>query len=305
MRILIFGKDGQLGHALCREWAAGATGDEIVSHGRGDTDLADPDALARTLESVAPDCIINAAAYTAVDRAEEEPELALRINAEAVAELGRYARRAKIGLIHVSTDYVFDGTASRPYRETDATAPVNHYGHSKRKGEELLREIDAPAIVLRTAWVYSLQHPSFVAKMLGLAKTHETLQVVSDQIGSPTWCVSLARGIVAVSDWLRPAPHTRAHEARGVYHLAGDGAVSRHELVEAIVKIGGETRALITTQVLPVSSDTFPTPAQRPVYTALDCSLAKQRFGVRLPAWRDSLAEALATQEPCCAMPLG
>ncbi len=297
MRTLIFGKDGQLGHALLGECATGAQRLDVVAHGRGDTDLSVPGAVTETLEAVAPKLIVNAAAYTAVDRAEEEVQLAQRINADAVAEMGRYAARAGAVLLHVSTDYVFDGASDRPYREDDATGPLNCYGQSKLDGERYLLEQEAPALILRTAWVYSLQRESFVRTMIRLAKKHRTLQVVSDQIGSPTWSVALARAIVSLVAELGPDPFARVESARGIYHLAGTGFVSRHGLVEAMLQIGSRDHAFATAEVKPVTSERFPTPARRPRYTAMDCTLAAETFHVSLPGWKESLAEALATQE--------
>lgn len=298
MRTLIFGKDGQLGHALLGECATGAPHLDVVAHGRGDTDLSVPGAVTDTLEAVVPKLIVNAAAYTAVDRAEEEPQLAQRVNADAVAEMGRYAARAGVALIHVSTDYVFDGASDQPYREDDATGPLNRYGQSKLDGERYLLEQEAPALILRTAWVYSLQRESFVRTMIRLAKKHRRLQVVSDQVGSPTWSVALARGIVSLVAELGPDPYARVARTRGIYHLAGTGCVSRHGLVEAMLQIGKRDHAFVTTEVQPVTSERFPTPAPRPRYTAMDCHLAADRFRIRLPEWHESLAEALATQEP-------
>jgi len=298
MRTLIFGKDGQLGHALLGECASGAPHLDVVAHGRDDTDLSVPGAVTDTLDAVEPKLILNAAAYTAVDRAEEEPQLAQRVNADAVAEMGRYAARSKAALLHVSTDYVFDGSSERPYREDDATGPLNRYGKSKLDGERYLLEQEAPALILRTAWVYSLQRESFVRTMMRLAKKHPTLQVVSDQVGSPTWSVALARAIVSLVAELGPDPFARVARTRGIYHLAGSGRVSRLGLVEAMLQIGSQDHSFVTTKVQPVTSEHFPTPAPRPLYTAMDCGLAAERFQVRLPGWQESLAEALATQEP-------
>lgn len=291
MKVLVLGASGQLGHELAGPIGCFA---DVVTANHADVDFADSDAISKVVASVAPDVIVNAAAYTNVDQAEKEPDLAYKINRDAVAQLGTLARDRRIGLVHVSTDFVFDGRATQPYTESDATGPLNVYGASKLAGEEALRELDAPAISLRTAWVYSLRRKSFVRTMLQLAQKHPKLQVVSDQVGNPTWCRDLAQAIALLLYRVREAPCEELFEARGVYHLAASGQASRFDLVAAALELYPEPDRIRTTELVRCGSETFPLPAERPLFTALDCGLAAERFNIRLPDWRDALTRALA-----------
>ena len=295
MKVLLFGASGQVGHELAGPLACFA---EVVTANHADVDLTDPAAITKAVSAAAPDVIVNAAAYTNVDQAEQEQDLAFQINRDAVALLGTLARDRRIGLVHISTDFVFDGRATQAYAEQDATAPLNVYGASKLAGEAALLELDAPAISLRTAWIYSLRRKSFVRTMLQLAQKHEKLQVVSDQVGNPTWCRDLAQAIALLLYRCRKAPFDELFEARGVYHLAASGQASRFDLVAAALELYPEPDQIRTKELLPCGSDTFPLPAERPLFTALDCSLAAQRFDVRLPDWRDALRRALADISP-------
>jgi dTDP-4-dehydrorhamnose reductase len=291
MKVLLFGAAGQVGHELAGPLACFA---EVVTANHADVDFTDPAAIGKAVRDVAPDVIVNAAAYTNVDQAEKEPEVAYQINRDAVAQLGTLARDGKMGLVHISTDFVFDGHASEAYTEEDATAPLNVYGASKLEGEQALLDLNAPAVSLRTAWIYSLRRKSFVRTMLQLAQKHERLQVVSDQVGNPTWCRDLAHGIALLLYRCRKAPHDELMAARGVYHLAARGQASRYELVQGLLELYPTPADIRTTELAPCGSDTFPLPAERPLYTALDCTLAAERFDIRLPDWRDALRRALA-----------
>jgi dTDP-4-dehydrorhamnose reductase len=195
--------------------------------------------------------------------------------------------------VHLSTDYVFDGRAVRPYREEDAPCPLGVYGRSKLAGEHALGAIEAPAVVLRTAWLYSLRRPSFVSTILRLGAARSELRVVDDQLGSPTFCRDLA-AVLAL--WLRqlgPQPADAIDALRGVYHLAGDGVASRHELATAAVALHPRREALAVRRIVPIASADFRQRAPRPRYGALDCGLFAARFGLRLPPWREALARAL------------
>ena len=291
MKVLLLGAAGQLGHELAGPIACFA---EVVAADQAEFDLRDEAAVAKAVERAAPDVIVNAAAYTNVDQAEQEKDLAFQVNRDAVAQLGALARDRRIGLVHVSTDFVFDGKASQAYTEQDATAPLNVYGASKLAGEQVLLDLDAPAVTLRTAWVYSLRCKSFVRTMLQLAQKHEKLQVVSDQVGNPTWCRDLAQAIALLLYRCRKAPFDELHAARGVYHLTGSGQASRFDLVQAALELYPKPDEIRTKTLLPCGTDTFPLPAERPLFTALDCSLAAERFEIRLPDWRDALRRALA-----------
>jgi dTDP-4-dehydrorhamnose reductase len=291
VKILLLGQDGQVGHELARQLPT--LGGEIVPLGRDAIDLADLARLRDVVRSVAPRLIINTVAYNAVDQAEAEPDAAIRVNAEAVGLLGELARDLGGALIHYSTDFVFDGAKGAPYVEEDATHPLSAYGRSKRAGELALEALGAPALVLRTAWVYSLRRKSFVSMIQSLARDREEIQVVTDQVGSPTWCRDLARATVDVVRALGPDPAARAEETRGIYHAAGEGQASRFELAEAILALDPGRAEHRVRRLVPVTSDAFPTPAARPAFAPLDGSKLHRVFGVRLAPWRDALAEAL------------
>jgi dTDP-4-dehydrorhamnose reductase len=284
VKILLLGKDGQVGHELARLLPALG---EVVALGKDEADFTDLARLRETVRRAAPALIVNAVAYNAVDKAESEPEAALRINAEAVGVLGELARELRGALIHYSTDFVFDGAKGAPYVEEDLTHPLSAYGRSKRAGEIALEDLGAPALVLRTAWVYSLRRKSFVSMMLSFARQKEELSVVTDQVGNPTWCRDLAR---ATSDLVRALgadPHARALETRGIYHAAGVGYCSRFELAEAALELDPRRSEQTVRRLVAVSSAAFPAPAARPKLHRV--------FGVSLKPWREALAEALTS----------
>jgi dTDP-4-dehydrorhamnose reductase len=247
--------------------------------------------LKAALERIGPRLVVNGTAYNEVDKAESDVEGAQRLNAEAVGIMGDYAAARGAALIHYSTDFVFDGRTATPYVETDAPNPLSAYGRSKLAGEKAVA--GAPAIVLRTAWVYSLRRKSFVSAILKLARERDELSVVSDQVGNPTWCRDLARATARIVDRLSADPHALAHEHRGVYHAAGLGHCSRYELATAVLELDPGKEQHRAKRVLPVTADEFPAPAARPAYAPLDCGKLEQRFGVSLLPWKDALREAL------------
>jgi dTDP-4-dehydrorhamnose reductase len=289
MRILLLGARGQVGYELAGALASFA---ELAISSRADTTLDEGGAKA-LVEQARPDVIVNATAYTDVDGAEREPEVAHAVNARLVAALGESAKRRKIALIHISTDFVFDGEKGAPYVETDAPLPLGEYGRSKLAGERLLTEMDAPAVVLRTAWVYSLRRKSYVTTMLRLAREKEELGVVTDQIGSPTFCRDLAHGIALILYGVRAHAADAIREARGIYHLAGTGSVSRYDWTRAILELDPRAAEHRVKTLRPIVAADFPLPARRPRATPLDSSKAFAQWGVRLPPWRDALARAL------------
>src|SRR5258708_18989990 len=246
------------------------------------SDVADVDAVRALVRARGPDVIVTASAYTDVDRAEQEPAVAHVVNARLVGMLGEEAERMRAGLIHFSTDFVFDGEKKSPYTEADVPRPLGEYARSKLAGEKALLDLDAPAIVFRTAWVYSLRRKSFVTTMLRLARERDTLEGVTDQVGSPTYCRDLAK---AVSDILRAmesdAPEA-IHASRGIYHLAGGGSVSRFDFARAIFELDPKKSEHKVKSVIPIRTEDFPLPAQRPLRTPLDCAKARARFGVAL-----------------------
>jgi dTDP-4-dehydrorhamnose reductase len=284
-RILLFGKDGQLGRALAPLLSARG---ELVALGRAEADFADPDAVKTAVRDSQPKLIVNAAAYTAVDKAESEPELAMRVNAWSVGVLGEAAAEVGARLVHYSTDYVFDGTKAAPYVEEDAPHPLNVYGESKLAGENALLDSGAQALVLRTSWVYAAAGKNFVQSMLRIGRERSAggnssaeLRIVDDQVGAPTSAEDVAAATVAILD--------KWQGERGVYHLTAAGAVSWAGFAREIFAQAG-----MAVQVVPIASAEYPTAARRPRNSRLDCAEVAREFGVRLPAWQNGLRRVLA-----------
>lgn len=285
-RILLIGGAGQLGWELNRTLAP--LGQLIVTRRDGDPalDLADADAICRTVEAVRPRCIVNAAAYTAVDRAEQDPQ-AERINAVAPGVLAEQAKRCGAVLVHFSTDYVFSGKDDRPHEEDDPTAPCGVYGATKLAGERAVREVDGPHLVLRTSWVYGLRGRNFLLTLLRAAREREELRVVDDQRGSPNWSRLLAEATALL---LARAEPTLA-SCRALYHLSGAGETSWYGFARAIFE---ECRELSTgiapdPRIVPISTQEFGAPAPRPAYSTLSARRLVAEFGIRLPHWREAL----------------
>ncbi|HJT98835.1 MAG TPA: dTDP-4-dehydrorhamnose reductase, partial [Rhodanobacteraceae bacterium] len=293
MKILVLGANGQVGFELMR--ALAPAGDLVGAtreggEGKAAVDLADAASLAALLDAARADLIVNAGAYTAVDRAEDEPQLADRVNHRAVAEIGAWAARHGAGVVHYSTDYVFDGTMARPYREDDPTAPLGVYGRTKLGGENALRESGAHHLILRTAWVYAARGRNFLLMMLRLAGERDTLRVVDDQIGAPTSARLIADTTATVlARWL-PAIETRDRRFDGIHHLAARGRCSWHAFAEAILS-GAADRGLIarTPRIEPIATRDYPTRARRPAWSVLDCERLETAFGLQLPDWRAGL----------------
>lgn len=296
MRILIVGREGQLAWELRRTLACLG---EVVALGRGSIpalDLAVPSSVQAAVRALAPDLLVNAAAYTAVDRAEKEPELAWRVNAEGPSALAAEAKRLGIGLIHYSTDYVFAGSSSRPYREDDPTDPQNAYGLSKLAGEEAICASGVPHLILRTAWVYGARGHNFLKTMLRLLAERELVRVVDDQIGTPTWSRMIAEATALLVFQSLRGGRINLDDVSGVYHLACGGRTSWYGFACAIreraMKLGLLTPA--AGRLEPIPTGDYPTPARRPAYSVLDSSRLYQRFGIVPPDWRDTLDLCLA-----------
>jgi dTDP-4-dehydrorhamnose reductase len=292
-RILLLGADGQLGTELRRSLAA--PGGELVAATLSGTlggaacetaDFSQPDTLPALLERVAPDIVVNAAAYTAVDRAEQEVELVFRINAEAPDVLAAACAARGAAFVHYSTDYVFDGQGTRPYREDDATAPLGVYGASKLAGEVAVRTSGARHLIFRTAWVYAAHSHNFMRTMLRLGAERDALRVVADQVGTPTPAALLA-DVTARALRAGAAPS-------GLWHLTPTGQTSWHGFAEAILE-GAVARGLLprAPRVEAIATADYPTPAARPAYSVLDCGALQRDFGIALPDWRDGLAATL------------
>ncbi|MFN3308946.1 MAG: dTDP-4-dehydrorhamnose reductase [Anaerolineales bacterium] len=289
MKILLLGKNGQLGWELQR--CLQPLG-EIVALDVPEIDLRKPDSICPLIREIKPNVLVNATAYTAVDRAESEAELAVQINAEAPRVMAEECAAQKCVFIHYSTDYVFDGTKGSPYTEADRPNPLNQYGRSKWLGEQAIQAVDGLYLIFRTAWVYSLRGESFVRKVLQWSRQQETLRVVDDQISNPTWARMLAETTA-----LLLARQTLAGlaERKGLYHLAGNGYCSRYEWAKAILEFDPDPQQRLTRQIQPAKSAEFPTPAQRPLFSALSCERFAATFDLRLPAWKEALKLALIT----------
>ncbi len=306
MTILLLGANGQLGMELRRALVplgrlVPATRDGVLADGSAclAADLADHASLQAALAAAAPDTVVNAAAYTAVDRAEDEPALADRINHEAVGEIGRWAAAHGARVLHYSTDYVFDGGAPRPCREDDPAAPVSVYGRSKLAGEAALRASGAAHLIVRTAWVYAAHGHNFLHTMLRLARERDELRVVDDQVGAPTPAPWIAQASAAMlAQWQDGA----AGAGPGIVHLVAAGQCSWHEFAQAIVD-GAFARGLLARRphVTAVSTAQFPTRARRPAWSVLDTSRLRDCFGLQLPDWReglDAVLDAMARDAP-------
>lgn len=283
MRIAVTGKQGQVVTSLIERGAGKA---EIIPVGRPELDLSDPASVARALEALRPDVIVNAAAYTLVDKAEQEQETAFEVNAAGAAAVAAAAAALGAPLIHISTDYVFDGALDRPYREDDATGPTGVYGRSKLEGEQRVAANCANHAILRTAWVYSPFGANFVKTMLRLGETRPELGVVADQRGNPTSALDIADGVLAVAARLKT---DSAPELRGVFHMTGGSEASWADFAEEIFALAhGQGRAPVS--VKRITTADYPTPAKRPANSRLDCSKLRRLHGVALPDWRPSLA---------------
>jgi dTDP-4-dehydrorhamnose reductase len=288
MRILVTGGAGQVGWELRRTLAAFG---DVVAPARDALDIASADSILSCLRAVNPDLIVNAAAYTAVDKAESEPDLAMKINGDAPRIFAEEAARRKIALIHFSTDYVFDGRKVEPYRENDATAPANVYGRSKLAGEQGVAGAGDAHLIFRTSWIYAPRGRNFLLTMLKLGKERKELKVVDDQIGAPTSarlvaqatanvvCQSLSGGTLDIE---------RFREAGGLYHLTAAGRASWYEFAQAI--LAGRPDSA---RVLPIPATAYPTPARRPQNSVLDNDKLARQFGFRLPDWKTGLALCL------------
>jgi dTDP-4-dehydrorhamnose reductase len=278
--ILLLGATGQIGHELHEPLTAlGA----VRAPGRDEVDLTAPDTIRQTVRTVAPDIVVNAAAYTAVDEAEAEPERAAAINAQAPRILVEEAARVDALLVHYSTDYVFDGTKTEPYLEADPPNPLNVYGRTKWHGEQAVQEAEARSLILRTSWVYSHRRSNFLRSMLHLADEHERLTVVDDQIGTPTWAGWIAGATISILE--REANRDSRRARNDLYHLASGGQTSWYGFARAIFAQFGRDDVTVE----PIPSDEYPTEAPRPAYTVLNSDAARQAFNLEIPTWGEQL----------------
>ncbi len=291
MRVAVTGSKGQVATSLLERAGPKL---EVIAVGRPEFDLTDRTAVLAGLEAARPEVIVNAAAYTAVDKAEAEEALALRVNAEGAGHVAEAAARLGVPLLHLSTDYVFDGALDRPYREDDPTGPSGAYGRSKLAGEKLVSARCQHSVILRTAWVYSPFGANFVRTMLRLNETRDEVGVVSDQRGNPTSALDIADSLIAIAARVKD---DRSPALRGIFHMTGSGEGTWADFAETVFR-EAEARGRRSTRVKRISTADYPTPARRPANSRLDNEKLARVYGFRLPDWRRSV-------EDCCARLLG
>ena len=287
MRVLLTGSSGQVGWELSNR--GGKEGFEVLALNRSDLDITDPDSVRKAVNSSGASLVVNAAGYTGVDQAESEPKLAFAVNRDGAAYLASACEKAGIPLVHISTDYVFDGQKQGSYLETDSVSPLGVYGKSKAAGEVAVREHLPEHVIIRTSWVYGIRGHNFVKTMLRLGREREVIQVVADQYGCPTCAADLAETILKIS-----ARFLQGGQVQwGTYHYCGKGVTTWHGFAEEIFRVASEYESLKVQMVEPISTAEYPTPTQRPVNSTLDCSLLEKTFGIHPQPWAESLARML------------
>lgn len=294
MKILLIGSNGQVGYELQRSLACLG---KLISLDRKQLDLSNCDNVRAKIAEIGPDVIVNAAAYTAVDKAESEQELALKINAESVGVMAVEAKRLNSLLIHYSTDYVFAGNRQHPWQENDALGPINHYGVSKLKGELAIQASGCNYLILRTSWVYGARGQNFLLTMMRLARDREALSVVADQIGAPTWSRHIADATAQIIAQYKSSNSQLADywlSRSGIYHLAASGDGSWYDFARAIFQSMAEQGENVAVLSKTITAD-YPTPAQRPLFSCLNTDKLANTFSIRLPDWRESLSLVMAS----------
>jgi dTDP-4-dehydrorhamnose reductase len=282
--IVVTGKNGQLGWEMLQLVEHFNKSFDFLFTGRENLDLSKPETIAPFFEKNQPDYFVNCAAYTAVDKAEQENELAYKTNAESVGLIAQYCSKIHAKLITISTDYVFDGNGVIPYSTETKTSPINYYGYSKWMGEQLALSNCAETIVIRTSWVYSAHGNNFVKTMLRLMNDRRELNVVSDQIGSPTYAADLALTIIKIIESIELG---NAHY--GIFHYSNSGVISWFDFATAIAKEGGKN-----CMVHPIPSSAYPTPAKRPAYSVMECSKLVKDYGIELKPWEEGLKKCFS-----------
>lgn len=289
MKILLTGKNGQVGWELQRTLP---TLGDVIAVDRQGMDLANPDSIRNAIRATRPDLIVNAAAYTAVDKAESEPELAMAINGIAPGIMAEEAKRLGAAMIHYSTDYVFDGTKASPYTEEDAPNPLNVYGKTKLAGEQAVQAAGIPHLIFRTSWVYGLRGKNFLLTILRLAQERDELKIVDDQVGAPTWSRMIAEATAQIlAQRLMPIAHNplRIAEVSGLYHLTSAGQTSWHGFARAILGHPGLAAIKPLPRLVAIPGSDYPLPAPRPSNSGLNNKKMQQIFGLALPAWDAAL----------------
>lgn len=293
MKILITGSEGQLGWELLRQ--AGSYNIETVGLDLPELDITVESGIANAFKKHKPDILVNASAYTNVDGAEADGETCFAVNVNGAQKLASSCKSAKITMIHISTDYVFDGRNKIPYTENDPVSPVNVYGRSKAESETGVRNILEKHIIFRTSWLYGVHGHNFVKTILMLGKEKEVIGVVSDQFGSPTSAADLAETILEIASRIM----NKYEIAYGTYHYCGEGITSWHGFAEKIIETAKQYSSLTTTHVKPLTTGDYSTKAKRPAFSALDCSLIKQKFGIVPKVWQKSLEEVIGRIFSC------
>jgi dTDP-4-dehydrorhamnose reductase len=291
MKILLLGNSGQLGWELNRTLL---TLGDLVAMDYPHIDMADPDSIRAIVRQHEPDIIVNPTAYTDVDKAESQPELALAINGTGPGVLAEEAKRLGGALIHYSTDYVFDGKKGEPYTEEDEPNPLNVYGETKLAGEKAVQAVGGAYLIFRTSWVYSVRRPCFVTKVLQWAQEKETLRIVDDQISSPTWSRTLAETTAQVVLQGINGPLSYFKDNKGLFHLTNNGSCSRFEWAKLILTLDPNKQEQIIKELLPAKSNEFSSPAKRPTKSILSCNKFQNSFHLSLPNWQQTLSLAIA-----------
>ena len=289
--VLLLGATGQIGSEMrstMAEWA------DVTAPTRAELDLSRVEDAAQMVAHLRPQLVVNAAAYTRVDDAERDREAAAILNAELPGALAASCQAVGAKLLHFSTDYVFPGDATRPYRESDPTGPINWYGETKLRGEGAALAECEYCIVLRTSWIYGRTGTNFLCTMLRLARERDVISVVNDQRGSPTASTEVAGAAASILRYLEEG-NASWYDSRGVYHLTASGSTTWFEFAQRILERNPHRATQITRVVRPITTAEFPTPAARPAYSVLDCSAVAERFAVRLPSWEEQLDRVLAS----------
>ncbi|OYD82300.1 dTDP-4-dehydrorhamnose reductase [Azospirillum brasilense] len=290
MKILILGTSGQVGTELMR--AAWPQGSELVGLARPDVDMARPETVEAAVAQHAPDLVVNATAYTAVDKAEGDREAAFAVNRDGPARLAAACAARGVPLVHISTDYVFDGTKPAPYTEDDPVAPLGAYGASKEAGEAAVRAALPQHVILRTSWVYAAHGANFVKTMLRFGREREEMRVVADQHGAPTAASDIAAAIVAIAGRISTGRDTGSDVPWGTYHFTGTGETTWHGFAERVFQ-RLEAATGQRPRLLAITTADYPTPARRPANSRLDCARIRAAFGIEAPRWEDSLDRVL------------
>ena len=289
MKFLLIGKNGQVGWELSHSLSKLGN---VFALGRSELDLSMPETLGAIIQDIRPDIIINAAAYTAVDKAESEPDLAMTVNGISPGVIAREAKKIGAGMIHYSTDYVFDGKATSPYKEESPTYPLNIYGKSKLAGEQAVIQVGIPHIIIRTSWVYSLRGSNFLLTIKKLAQTRKQIKVVDDQTGAPTWAGSIAEGTKRILEksLTKSTKAEKVFICSGAFHMSCSGKTNWFGFANKILEFSGLSK---NTELIPIPTTAYTTPAVRPKYSRLSNKKLKQVFNQEMPKWQDALHQCL------------